>query len=158
MKPTHLVSYNNGIFSLIRGVLFLLMMIVLVNFVRVRGEIVTLEKEVHGLKTQIRELSSSDYVHATVTAYSARRAETDHTPHITACQETIKRGSVAVSRDLFLHGWTFGKKIYIYQHGVFTIADLMNARFHNSVDIFMPCTQDALKFGKKEGVFVCLLD
>jgi hypothetical protein len=73
MRHTSIAPLNNLLSVLVTGTVSLLMMIVVVNFVGVRGE-------------------------------------SDNTPHITACQETIKRGSVVVSRDLFLHGWTFGKK------------------------------------------------
>jgi len=86
----------------------------------------------------------------TVTAYSPRAQETDSTPTITASMKKVKEGTIAVSRDLFNAGWTFGKEVYITGYGVFTINDLMNKRFEKRIDVFYWNTKKALKFGKKE--------
>ena len=64
--------------------------------------------------------------------------------------DTVRHGGIAVSRDLFKRGWSFGKKIYIEGYGVYEINDLMNERFKNHIDIFMWDTKKAKKFGKKE--------
>lgn len=84
-----------------------------------------------------------------VTAYSPRSSETDSTPFITAYNTKVRPGIIAVSRDLFAKGWTFGRKVYIKSLGVFTIEDLMARRKKNQVDIFIPETTKALSFGKK---------
>lgn len=86
----------------------------------------------------------------TVTAYSPRPSETDSTPYHTATNSPVRNGIVAVSRDLFNQGWVFGKKVYIKNHGVFIIDDLMAERKRNQVDIFMHDTKAAVKFGRKE--------
>lgn len=93
----------------------------------------------------------------TVTAYSPRKKETDNTPTVTASMDTVRHGGVAISRDLFKRGWSFGKKIYIEGYGVYEINDLMNERFKNRIDIFMWDTNKAKKSGKKELV-VALID
>ncbi|WP_051261624.1 3D domain-containing protein [Desulfovibrio inopinatus] len=93
----------------------------------------------------------------TVTAYSPRPQETDDTPGITASNTRVREGIVAVSRDLFRQGWVFGKKVYIKNHGVFTISDLMNKRKQKSMDIFMHNTNKALEFGRRK-LEVILLD
>ncbi|GAB7082268.1 3D domain-containing protein [Megalodesulfovibrio paquesii] len=86
----------------------------------------------------------------TVTAYSPTVGQTDDTPFTTANNKRVRDGIVAVSRDLFANGWNFGRKIYIKDHGVYTIDDLMNERMRNSLDIFMFDTETALKFGKRQ--------
>jgi len=102
----------------------------------------------------IKELKDS-YSHLTiskelvVSAYNPLKEQTDLTPNITASMELIKPGMVAVSRDLFYGGWSFGKKIYIEGHGVFEIQDLMNERYKNSIDILMYHKGDAKRFGRK---------
>lgn len=93
----------------------------------------------------------------TVTAYSPRARETDSTPNITATNRRVRPGIVAVSRDLFDEGWVFGKKVYIKNHGVFVIDDLMHRRKKNQVDVFMTKTEAALQFGRKK-LEVYLLD
>ena len=86
----------------------------------------------------------------TVTAYSPERNQTDDTPNITATNNRVRPGIVAVSRDLFDKGWVFGKKVYIKGMGIFTIDDLMHQRKRNQVDIFMPDTSQALEFGRQQ--------
>jgi 3D (Asp-Asp-Asp) domain-containing protein len=68
-----------------------------------------------------------------------------------------KIGTVAVSRDLFQQGWVFGRQIYIEGHGVYTIQDLMNARWENRIDIVLGSSKAAIQFGKKLDVTVALL-
>ena len=71
----------------------------------------------------------------TVTAYSASKTECDGDPKITASMSKVKPGTIAVSRDLFEQGWVFGKKVYIENHGIYTINDLMNKKHNERVDI-----------------------
>ncbi len=85
-----------------------------------------------------------------VTAYTADTAETDETPFITASNTRVREGIVAVSQDLFAKGWVFGKKIYIVNHGVYTIEDLLHKRKRNQLDIFMNNKAKALDFGRKK--------
>lgn len=92
----------------------------------------------------------------TVTAYSARKVETDDTPTITASMTKVREGTVAVSRDLFNKGWVFGKKIYIQGYGIFEINDLMHSRYTERIDIFMWSTNKAYNFGKKNLVAALL--
>lgn len=95
----------------------------------------------------------------TVTAYSTLELIQDgqDEPMLTASMSKPKEGGVAVSRDLFKQGWVFGKKVYIKNHGVFTITDIMGESRHKSVDIFMDDHGQAVRFGKKR-IEVVLLD
>jgi 3D (Asp-Asp-Asp) domain-containing protein len=86
----------------------------------------------------------------TVTAYSPRKCETDSDPFITATNNRVRAGIIAVSRDLFDKGWVFGKKVYIKNMGIFTIDDLMASSKRQQVDIFMHDTGKAVQFGKKQ--------
>jgi 3D (Asp-Asp-Asp) domain-containing protein len=85
-----------------------------------------------------------------VTAYSAEPEQTDDTPNITASNNPVRRGIVAVSRDLFESGWTFGRRVFVEGLGVFTIDDLMHKRKREQIDIFMHDTDQALRFGRQE--------
>lgn len=92
----------------------------------------------------------------TVTAYSPRAVETDANPLQTASSKRVREGIVAVSRDLFERGWSFGKKVYVEDHGVFIIDDLMSSSKKQCLDIFMFNTDKALEFGKKRLAVVLL--
>jgi len=94
----------------------------------------------------------------TVTAYTLDELrEFPGQALLTASSKAPKEGQIAVSRDLFKEGWVFGKKVYIKNHGVFVITDLMADRKTRSVDIFMDDQGRALQFGKKK-IEVVLLD
>lgn len=94
----------------------------------------------------------------TVTAYtSVELKESPEQQLLTASLSKPKEGAVAVSRDLFKQGWVFGKKVYIKNHGVFVISDLMANSKTKSVDIYMNDQDRALQFGKKQ-IEVVLLD
>ena len=93
-----------------------------------------------------------------VTAYSARISETDSTPLITASGQKVREGIIAVSRDLYSNGWTFGKKVIISGMGVFEIQDKMGRTRRKgkkrviqtkSLDIFMGNTDKAIIFGRQ---------
>lgn len=93
----------------------------------------------------------------TITAYSPTPEECGDNPFTTASMRTVRPGFVAVSRDLFNQGWKFGKKVYVKGHGVFEIADLMGKQHTKRLDIFIPDTEKARRFGKKQ-LTVALLE
>lgn len=87
-------------------------------------------------------------IEATVTAYTNRPQETNHDPGNTATMETPVIGwTCAVSRDL-IH-W-LGGRVYIEGIGVRRANDLMNARFEQSIDIYMGTVAEAREFGRQE--------
>jgi|GEM_PF-5125084 len=108
--------------------------------------------------TQIQALEKKVVkpIEVTVTAYSPSKTETDSSPYITAFNKKVKPGTIAVSRDLFLAGWTPGRKVYIYQIGVFEIADLMHRRKSNHLDIFFWTRDQAIQFGIKKSRAILL--
>jgi 3D (Asp-Asp-Asp) domain-containing protein len=94
-------------------------------------------------------------VHVTLTAYSARKCETDSTPTITASGKKVRPGIVALSRDLeALFGFKFGDKIILEGHKELVFEDRMHKRKKLQLDIFMTKTKDALKFGVKKGILI----
>ena len=88
----------------------------------------------------------------TVTAY------VPDTSALPASTRTIKSGQVAVSRDLFAHGWVFGKKIYIESLGIYEINDLMHEDKKKAIDIVMFSNTQATNFGVKKNLLAALLN
>jgi 3D (Asp-Asp-Asp) domain-containing protein len=85
----------------------------------------------------------------TVTAYTARVAECDIDPGNTAMMtKPVPGRTVAVSRDLFDDGWTFGRSVYIAGFGVYVIEDLMAARHTEAIDVLVGSVRDARRIGR----------
>jgi len=82
-----------------------------------------------------------------VSAYTASEAECDRDPHVTASLQPPRPGTVAVSRDLFSMGWTFGRRVYLKGLGPYIINDVMNERYNMRVDVFMDHKRAAKEFG-----------
>lgn len=87
----------------------------------------------------------------TLTAYSPEIRQTDSTPFQTAMMTQVRGDGIAVSRDLFALGWTFNKKVYIPQQGIFIINDLMGITAADKVttktiDLFFFNHNDAKTF------------
>jgi 3D (Asp-Asp-Asp) domain-containing protein len=116
------------------------------TFITLQEELISRqEKYIAGIEGLLAQKYQRD---VTITSYTASRWETDETPDRTAIMIKPRVGMVAVSRDLFRDGWTFGKRVYISGYGVFTIGDLMAARHKESIDIFVHKRQDALQIGR----------
>ena len=98
------------------------------------------------LKNRLADKHSRE---VTVTAYTARVAECDADPGNTAMMVKPRPGrTVAVSRDLFEDGWTFGRSVYIAGFGVFVIEDLMNGRHRQAIDVLVGSVRDARRIGR----------
>lgn len=108
-----------------------------------------IELRIESMKIKISRMLHPRTKLLQVTGYSPRVQECDSTPYVNAYNKRVKLGTVAVSPDLFVLGWTFGREIYIKGYGVFEIQDLMNERHTNRVDIFFWETDKAIKFGNK---------
>jgi 3D (Asp-Asp-Asp) domain-containing protein len=88
-----------------------------------------------------------------ITAYTARPEETDSTPTITASGQTVRVGIIALSRDLEKEfNLKFGDMVELRGLGYFEFQDRMNKRMRHSVDIFMHNYDDAIRFGRKQGL------
>jgi 3D (Asp-Asp-Asp) domain-containing protein len=85
-----------------------------------------------------------------LTAYNALPNQTWGDPNITASNKRIKVGYIAISKDLYKKGWTFGKKVY-YNGRIYQIEDILPSR-SMGIDIFMVEYEDAINFGKRKGI------
>ncbi len=92
---------------------------------------------------------NSEKIIVKLTAYTPRIQENDKDPFITASMKHVKEGCIAVSRDLYAIGWTFGKLVDLGNYGIFEITDIMNSRHKKTLDIFMWDLGKANEFGVK---------
>lgn len=89
----------------------------------------------------------------TVTAYSARAAETNSEPWFTADMTLSRVGILAVSRDILNElGIEYGDTVILGEYGTFKVHDTMNKRFYRRVDILMGNKKAAQLFGIKKNV------
>lgn len=89
----------------------------------------------------------------TVSAYSARVAECDLTPEVTADMTPSRIGLLAVSRDLLQWmGLKYGDVVMLEGIGVFNIHDTMHPRWTSRVDILHASPEAARLFGIRKGV------
>jgi 3D (Asp-Asp-Asp) domain-containing protein len=86
----------------------------------------------------------------TATAYTAREAETNSEPWITANGRPSRVGGLAVSRDLEVLGINLGDMVVIKGMGLFRVEDRMNKRFTNRIDILHANLKAARIFAKQE--------
>ena len=93
----------------------------------------------------------------TIYAYAPVRRCTDSTPLITASNQHVRPGIIAVSRDIEADmGLRFGDRVHIYGLGTYEFQDRMNARYERSVDIYMPTERECRVFGVKVGTIAKL--
>jgi 3D (Asp-Asp-Asp) domain-containing protein len=88
----------------------------------------------------------------TVTAYSSTTDQTDSTPFVTASNTRVRRGIIALSRDLlreFTPGAPFGygDQVELEGQGRFVVEDTMHPRFDKRVDIWFPNRAAARRWG-----------
>ena len=82
----------------------------------------------------------------TLSAYTAREEECDATPELTASLTPSRVGLIAISWDLRAV-FSFGDMVIIPPYGVFKVADLMNERWTNRIDILHANIKAAKLFG-----------
>lgn len=120
-----------------------------------------MDEEVIFLKERMKEVEDEmlleDVKSVNVTAYTLNKKECGEDFTITASMEKAKPGMVAVSRDLFDDGWTFGKRIYISGVGIFTVGDLIKDTHKNKIDVLMFDKKLARKFGIKRDVTAAII-
>lgn len=107
------------------------------------------------LMQKIQKLSELKATYVTVTTYNSVPEQTDNTPKTTAFNKKVGPGTIAISRDLFLRGWTPGEKLWLEGLGVYKISDIMNKRFTHRVDIWIPKN---MKHFKEEKVLAVVLN
>ncbi|WP_156915974.1 3D domain-containing protein [Desulfatirhabdium butyrativorans] len=93
-------------------------------------------------------------IKAVVTAYTARRQETDSDPERTAIMEKpIPGWTCAVSRDL--SHW-LGGKVWIEGVGVRRVNDVMNERYKKRVDVLVGKPKEAVQIASEQRQVVFL--
>ena len=93
-----------------------------------------------------------------MTAYTSVPSQTDGTPNLTASGAPPGPGTVAVSRDL-LRRFPYGSAVVVLSvsgpgcggwtpDAPLTVADTMNARIRNHVDVWLETTEQARNWGR----------
>lgn len=92
----------------------------------------------------------------TVTAY--HNCPGSRTPGITASGQRVRKGIIAVSRDVERNlNLDFGDRLLLHGYGVFEFQDRMAPRWHQKADIFMDCESKAARFGLRRYVVLVKL-
>lgn len=117
---------------------------------------------VKSLQAALEEVAKSKFVggaqRVTVTMYQSVPNQTDSTPDSTSVNWKLGPDDCAVSRNLFLRlDMSFGDYVYIEGYGVKRVADVMNSRYKNRVDIWVPKNYPKDKLVKDDGVLLVLL-
>jgi 3D (Asp-Asp-Asp) domain-containing protein len=96
---------------------------------KTQAQIIEAQKQTIIVQTEtIDKLSGTPTQDVIVTSYYPKNPKT-------ASGVKPRPGHVAVSRDLFKQGWTFGKRVYIPQMGIYKIEDLTHRRLNKRVDV-----------------------
>lgn len=99
-------------------------------------------------------MAIGDRIKVEVTAYSSESPETGE---ITASGQRVRKGIIAVSRDLERdYGIKFGDVVEVEGVGTFMVQDRMNKRWTRKIDIWMPTVRECAAFGKQNKVLVVL--
>lgn len=99
-------------------------------------------------------MAIGDRIGVEVTAYSSESPETGT---ITASGQKVRRGIIAVSRDLeAVYGLKFGDLVEIEGVGTFEVQDRMNKRWTKRVDIWFPTERECINFGKQNRTLLIL--
>lgn len=91
----------------------------------------------------------------TLTAYSSSVGQCDATPYLTASDQSVHIGIIAVSDDLMNElGLRFGQRVLIPGYGLFEIQDRMHHRWYRRVDIWQENHEVARRFGNRTGTII----
>ncbi|MFZ2681707.1 MAG: hypothetical protein WAZ14_01265 [Patescibacteria group bacterium] len=82
----------------------------------------------------------------TASAYNSVPEQTDDTPFTTASGTTVRHGVIAAN---FLPIGTLITIPDYYGDQIFVVEDRMNARYTNTIDIWMESVTDAKRFGRR---------
>ena len=120
------------------------------------AEVEALTKRVEQLEKDIKALKNSYiYIPVSVSAYNPTRDQCDSTPFITASNQRVRKGIVALSRDLEKEfGLKFGDKVHLLGIGTFVFADRMHRRWKRREDLFMFSRKKAKIFGRQKTIMV----
>jgi len=122
-------------------------LVILVTIVMMNATTLAIDK-VGPLEAPVVCSLSEHKVEVTVTAYSSERRQTDRTPHVTASGRLVRRGIIAVSRDLYRR-FPFGTVVGLGGKE-YVVDDLMHHKWTRRVDVWMPSKKEALNFGVRK--------
>lgn len=112
----------------------------------------TLLEECFGHPVDLQGIRSAP---VTLTAYSSTTGQCDSTPFITASDQSVRIGIIAVSDDLMEEmGLRFGQRVLIPGYGLFEVQDRMNPRWKRRVDIWQENNKVAKLFGSRPGTLI----
>lgn len=106
---------------------------------------------------QVQAAGPKTYTLKRVSHYNAVRAQTDSTPHISACGPT-RKGQIALSRDL-LRQVGCGARVRVTVRGkshVYVVNDTMNVRYRRTADILVSGVSRARALGVTSGKLTVL--
>lgn len=97
----------------------------------------------------------------TVTGYSSTVDQTDDTPFVTASNTRVRRGVIALSRDLLREftpaaPFAFGDLLEIEGVGTFRVEDTMAERYRQRADIWFSSRVAAQQWGRRHQVLARL--
>lgn len=100
-------------------------------------------------------LASPPIYAVTVTAYTSHEGQCDATPHVTASGAKVRRGVIALSRDLLRHfnpaaPFNWGDRVHVEGLGEFIVEDTMSGRYERRADIWLPDSASAIAWGVRE--------
>lgn len=89
-----------------------------------------------------------------VTGYSSTPDQTDSTPFLTASMTQVRRGVIALSRDLIRTynpraPFRYGDRVTVEGIGEFVVEDTMHERYRRRADIWFESADEAIQWGKK---------
>lgn len=106
-----------------------------------------------GLSSFNDEQKARNTIPVRITAYPPLKKCTDSTPFITASNQRVRKGIIALSRDIERqHGLRFGDRVHIYGLGTFEFQDRMHERHTAAADIFMWREAECREFGVRHGI------
>ena len=100
---------------------------------------------------KVAECAIPTVIRSTATAYTACVKECDDTPIITATNQRVRTGICGVSRDIETY-FNMGDQIYFWSNGKVRralVADRMNARWINRIDVLVETKANAKAFGRQ---------
>ena len=108
----------------------------------------------------LAQVETAEEFSVTMTAYSSTRSQTDSTPFITSTNQRVRPGIVAASRDLLNSNLPYGSKLRVVAikdtkpcggwdpEMILEVQDTMHPRKSNQVDLWLPSTAKARKWGR----------
>ncbi len=135
-------------------------LIVFILLIISRDKEVIYKQEIYYVPYTQDYYSQEREIFVNITAYTSIPRCTDSTPFITAFNTRVRKGIIAVSRDIEATcKLKQGQKIYATSVGEVVFEDRMGKTSHGkpltqTIDVWLPTEQEALQFGRKKGIII----